>query len=775
MIVILFIVLLIIILLYIYIQSKNHFIVNVIKGTEVKKGKFKDELQDTTIYLGDSVEQNFITYDTQFKFKISAKENRYEISSGNTIKLVNNIIFLSKQDKTEDGGYNNYFISVKHGIIENIRKIIEYERSTKKATVDNMFEGLTLDTDTDEYDYSIFSYDPVPNSTDLESNYAEYNLFNGINCPQQESSDACFKRDSNFVYEALLSKVGNNSSSIEMQTNSDETNMYWKFFDIERSGNKYIYYGDELILKNLGKTVSYLCLCDTNPIDIENSGTVYNMYCYDDLKDAEKYGKWIIIPKYFRTDYYKNNISKENTNPFRKYTGGLKDRDVTPRTTSSMITSQSSSTITSQLKNIYYDFHDDYDLDKLKSKKIPISVKDEFLIINSLPVNGKYVYLNICTNLENNPWLQLDCYNNKYSKVVGTSPSLNKFGIFNTDKLEMEVFNWSIEPIIYDVNVKDTLFVYGSLDIGPEDNKTTLTSDKLRYIKSMPYYFKNKICLKGTDNTPNCIEKHHIEMLNGSRPINIQSITQSKPFRLYSGIDYSGRELKIGFNYNDANNLPYYGDFNEWLNPGDHGKWKSLKIDGPYNAIIYSKPKFGFGGSGEKNTDNFNLTQDEANAIVAREKTIEEIKDAQYDKAIEEGRMPDFEITNTILEKEKVNPLYFVVSTPGISDVTTLGDDWNDGIRSIKFFIPRKLHYELKCFEKYPFTYQPGTDETSVTEELLTSNLCKNGNTNQQFYFSGVNDSMFEPDSYEDLSENHIHFHRHPYDSEHEGVSLPTE
>ena len=576
----------------------------------------------------------------------------------------------------------------------------------------------------------------------------------------------------------------NTETTAAGHTNKDETNMYWKFFDIERSGNKYIYYGDELILKNLGKTVSYLCLCDTNPIDIENSGTVYNMYCYDDLKDAEKYGKWIIIPKYFRTDYYKNNISKENTNPFRKYTGGLKDidlkpiyssRDVTPRTTSSMITSQSSSTITSQLKNIYYDFHDDYDLDKLKSKRIPISVNDEFLIINSLPVNGKYVYLNICNNLENNPWLQLDCHNNKYSKVVGTSPSLNKFGIFNTDKLEMEVFNWSIEPIIYDVNVKDTLFVYGSLDIGPEDNKTTLTSDKLRYIKSMPYYFKNKICLKGKDNTPNCIEKHHIEMLNGSRPINIKSITQSKPFRLYSGLDYSGRELKIGFNYNDANNLPYYGDFNEWLNPGDHGKWKSLKIDGPYNAIIYSKPNFGFGTTGEKINDNFNLTQDEANAIVAREKTIEEIKDAEYDKTIEEGRMPDFEITNTILEKEIVNPLYFVVSSPGISDVTTLGADWNDGIRSIKFFIPRKLHYELKCLEKYPFTYQPGTDETSVTEELLTANLCKNGNTNQQFYFSGVNDSMFEPDSYEDLSENHIHFHRHPYDSEHEGVSLPTE
>ena len=864
------------------------------------------------------MEQDFLTYDTQFKFKISSKENRYEISKGKISKVSesNNEIYLRKDDKTDDDGYNNYFINIKYvtGDVEYTRKIIDYERSTKKAIVDAVLPNLSLEL---KVEYSIFSYDPVENSTDVISYYKEYNLFNGINCPQQESSDACFKRNSNFVYETLLSKVGNDSSSIEMQTNSDETNMYWKFFDIERSGNKFIYYGDEIIMKNLGKTVSYLCLCDTNPIDVDTCGTVYNIYCYDDLKDAEIYGKWIIIPKYFRTDYYKNNINKENVNPFRKYTGGLKDKNgnivsendtqyllynepikiksiytnkyincedenncipklTTENTTNFIIEKQTDPTDNNEIhygdfitiyvnnKKIYpendtyklfiapnkkdffgknfellssktieessikefsdkkykvnlndsfyiiawnlvesykymyvlndnilfrdthsdpksvswsfeqainYDFYNDYDLANLKSKEIPIGVKDEFLIINSKTVNGKYVYLNICNNLENNPWLQLDCYNNKYSKVIGTSASLNKFGIFNTEKLEMEIFNWSIEPIIYDVNVHDTLFVYGSLDVGPEDNITNLTLDKLRYIKSMPYYFKNKICLKGKDDTPNCIEKHHIEILNGSRPINIKSITQSKPFRLYTGINYTGREFRIGFNYENAKELPYFGDFNEWLNPGDHGKWKSLKIDGPYNAIIYSKPNFGFGDSSEKITDNYNLTQDEANAIVAREQVISDIKDDKYDKDIEEGNMPDFEITNTILEKEKVNPLYFVVSSPGISDVTKLGDDWNDGIRSIKFYKERKDLYELKCLEKYPFTYQPGTDETPITEELMTANLCKNGSTNQQFYFSGENDNNYEPDNYKTITDNHIHFHRHPYDTVHEGVS----
>jgi hypothetical protein len=711
MIIILFIVLLIIILLYIYIQSKNHFQVNnIIKGTEVKEA----DLNFGNIYLGKSVEQEFLTYDTQFKFKISSKQNYY--------------------------------------------------------------------------------------------------LFNGINCPRQESSDACFKRNSNFVYEALLSKEGNDivqtttatdttatdttatdtattatdtATTAAGQTNKDETNMYWTFFDIERVGNKNIHYGDELILKNLGKTVSYLCLCDTNPVDVDTCGTIFNIYCYDDLKDANKYGKWIIIPKYFRTDYYKNNINNENVNPFRKYTDGLKDkngdiikinssRDVTTNTSSSSPTSQSSSTTTSQLNNITYDFYNDYDLANLKSKKIQIRTTDEFLIINSKTVNGKYIYLNLCNNLDNNPWLQHDCYNNKYRKVIGTSASLNKFGEFTTKELEMEIFNWSIKPIIYDVNVHDTLFVLGSLNIGSGKNITNLTSDKIKYIKSMPYYFKNKICLKGEDDTPNCIEKHHIEMLNGSRPINIKSITPAKPFRLYTGINYSGREFRIGFNYENAKELPYVGDFNSWLNPSDHGKWKSLKIEGPYNAIIYSKTNFGNGDDGGNVSDNYNLTQDEANAIVAREQVISDIKDAQYDKAIAEGEMPDFEITDTVIEKEKINPLYFVVSSPGISDVSKLGDGWVDGIRSIKFYKPRENLYELKCLEKYPFTYQPNTDETPITEELMTANLCKNGTTNQQFYFSSETDNMYEPDTddHKEVTDKHIHFHRHPYDSEHEDVSI---
>ena len=40
-----------------------------------------------------------------------------------------------KEDKTEDSGYNNYFIYIKYGKYERTRKIIGYERSTKTSGV----------------------------------------------------------------------------------------------------------------------------------------------------------------------------------------------------------------------------------------------------------------------------------------------------------------------------------------------------------------------------------------------------------------------------------------------------------------------------------------------------------------------------------------------------------------------------------------------------------------------------------------------------------------
>ena len=225
-----------------------------------------------------------------------------------------------------DDGYNNYTIKIIDGTGDGqSRKITDYNSTKKLATVDT--EWVTIPTNISVY--SIISDSPLLDSDKIILNNVKYNLFNGIDCSQQDSNDACFKRNSNFVYEALLSKnIDESKTSVdtkthkdESKTHKDESNMYWQFFDIERMGNKYIHYGDEVILKNLGKTLSYLCLCDTKPTNVNTCGKVFNIYCYDDLKDAYDYGKWIIIPKYFDTI----NYDFSDYNEFKKTKDALTD------------------------------------------------------------------------------------------------------------------------------------------------------------------------------------------------------------------------------------------------------------------------------------------------------------------------------------------------------------------------------------------------------------------------------------------------------------------
>ena len=65
---------------------------------------------------------------------------------------------------------------------------------------------------------------------------------------------------------------------------------------------------------------------------------------------------------------------------------------------------------------------------------------------------------------------------------------------------------------------------------------------------------------------------------------------------MYSRPKYTGRSLRIGYDYEFKENLPVF-EYNRFLNKGDDGKWKSLFIDGNYLAIIYNKPDYAMGGS----------------------------------------------------------------------------------------------------------------------------------------------------------------------------------
>ena len=171
MIVILFIVLLIIILLYVYFSSKNHFQVksnNIIKGNELNLPLPTTFFDKTNIYLGKSIEQTYLTYDTQFKFEISSKENVYQIANGKSnsnndnedIQNADKTIVLDGNDTMVDDGYNNYTIKIIGGTGNGqSRKIIDYDSNTKVITVDTAWVTIPMISS----DYSIIGLNILEN------------------------------------------------------------------------------------------------------------------------------------------------------------------------------------------------------------------------------------------------------------------------------------------------------------------------------------------------------------------------------------------------------------------------------------------------------------------------------------------------------------------------------------------------------------------------------------------------------------------------------------
>ena len=137
------------------------------------------------------------------------------------------------------------------------------------------------------------------------------------------------------------------------------------------------------------------------------------------------------------------------------------------------------------------------------------------------------------------------------------------------------------------------------------------------------------------------------------------------------------------------------------------------------------------------------------------------------------------------------NPIQYFVNAPGITNIRDLGEKWSDGIRSIVFryknkdgeykeISSNKKSYELKCLEKETLLNQPykqknnrgkvknQASETVVSNNIYTANLCENGNYNQNFYLTNKNDDKYVDDDDIYNHSNHIHFHKHPYDIEHD-------
>jgi len=646
----------------------------------------------------------------------------------------------------------------------------------------NLYIGEQLNQNLLNYELKFYFSINVLKTPILE----KYYLNNGIECPKQLDENKCFKspRKSKNVYETVLLK--NNTNDDKYNINDYTRSGLWNFVSLNtesntiNENNKYINYGEPILLKSIGVNGAYVCMCNINERNSKEYGNLSEIYCYTDINDAKIYGKWIIIPKYF---------DKYNINKIVKTKDILKDKDgknIIDRTiTENIVTSSTSPT--NKSVDIVYNFYrnmesDYYDLDELKNKKIPINITDEFLLINSVRVNNNYVYLNLCKDIDKSLGLNINCNNSEVLKAVGSRNDSTILSNFDNNKFP--IYNWSIKPINFDVNVYDTLYVDGSIKLGTDD-PIEINTDMLRYIKSIPFHFDNDICLVDKDpvsesyNKKVCITKDKIEMLNGSRQINLQSIVPSKPFILYSGPNFTGRELRIGFSYQRLNDLPYIGDINEWLNPSDNGKWLSLKIDGPYSVIIFSKPNFGYDDISGESDINRDSTLDPSQ-LSELLKSNEEDGDEEEEKEDETNDDSDKDVNieintydNKIKDIVKTNPINKLVSGEGIKNVRDLGNNWVDGIRSL--ILSHKSagdtdYYELKCLEKYNLSNQSDIKKDTIKHNnLITANYCKPGNINQNFYFSGNNDTKFlESNIYNEIDEDHLHFHRHKYDEIHQ-------
>jgi hypothetical protein len=821
--IIIFLIVIILILLYFILKNKDTFIIkNVIKGNNITN---EDIIYDNTkLLLGDEdAQQDFITVDLQFYLKVSVPKlsvNRLltgEVDSKKCPNSANNWVlpngkccdtkFADKDSCLTDYKQNvdvSYYLNNGNMCPKQIGSAC-FKRLSNMVSEALLLEGIPKkqgciqsgcipESLNDDYccskestsnlrcgkGYKNKSCVPINKSKKkdgvcLKKDETKHNCTSGTasidnNCKSIKKDNFNWKCGSKKT--SIISDNLYDDESIKYNINDNTKSGLWKFMHIENKNDKLVYYGHELLLTNVSNIISYLCVCDSSIDEIPKCGKKVDIYCYNEKQDALKYGKWIIIPKFF------NKFSKDGSKQTSDYLKDINKEDID--------------------YDFYEDYRDDnYDFETLRNKKIPIQMNDRFLIVHSNKIDGQYVYLNFCGDDNDN--LSLICNNTKYNKVIGTIPNITQLANFSDN--DLYIYNWSIVPTLYDVNVYDTLYVDGSITLGDED-PIEITSDTLRYIKSIPYHFDKEICVKDENNIANCINKEHIEMLNGSRPINIQSVAPAKPFILYSGTNYTGRELRIGFDYENNYDLPYIGDINEWLNPNDHGKWKSLKIEGPYSAIIFNKPNFGY---------------DTPNVKLASKMTLDQIKAASNDAANNDATNNDAanndatnndatnnDATNNDAANNKLdnlinNEFQHVVNAPGITNIRDLDGKWDNGIRSIIFRFKNKdgaykekssnkKSYEMKCLEKKQLLNQPYKQnnnkgdkwngyvkneaaDTVVDNVIYTANLCKNGNYNQNFYlFNHDDDKFVDSNIYDDIESEHIHFHKHPYPLVHEEI-----
>ena len=428
--------------------------------------------------------------------------------------------------------------------------------------------------------------------------------------------------------------------------------------------------------------------------------------------------------------------------------------------------------------------------DTIKNVKFNKNIGDLFYIVNSKKIQGKYVYLNNCDT----SFSELKCYTGKSfndtikkNKVIGSLPKN-----LNLNKTEEEkYYTWTLIPNKYNIDVKDTLYVNNEIKIG----NISITGDTLRHIKSIPYVFKDEICLQNSKGGKSCIKREHIEMIRGERSLNLNSFISLYPYTLYSKPNYQGRELKIGFDYLYKKNLPFIKNVDGTYNPDDDGKWKSLKIEGPYSIIIYDSPNHGSVSNAkcseigvkhkakervEGSNKNDAATDEESNVGKYVDEAQSKFLCNSNPDCMWVGKTdPDSSNMNKCKPKS-VNSNRMVVKAPGIASIS-----WPDGIRSVDFPYTKQNAdtgefdnvnvnpIKKKCmtgFDNGKPKFYPGKGDegSSVPMNVFSAKDCNNTDS-QRFYLVNQNENV-DLDNYPEIynGNKHLHFHRHLLSEKHD-------
>ena len=183
---------------------------------------------------------------------------------------------------------------------------------------------------------------------------------------------------------------------------------------------------------------------------------------------------------------------------------------------------------------------------KLKSAEdegtdVTIIIKDNDAVKREAAAGTFYAYKAKNNEVEDDK-IKYRLYSDKFDKeyIFTETDGDTEFEIKSDDVdiLPGYVFVGNNSPISENkdkLSTNNTLFIKDGINIGKKNESVYLDMKTLKYLKYLPYNFKEKLCLGSS-----CINKHPIKVLKGEKPFKVNTYVTPKPFTFFSEKNYSG-------------------------------------------------------------------------------------------------------------------------------------------------------------------------------------------------------------------------------------------